>query len=64
MGINNRPHTEPWKKLDFLLNEWFAAAMPTTKLLVVSPLPSYITWFNGTYHAMLREEYKYVCEAG
>lgn len=63
VGINNHPITEPWKKLDFLLNEWFPAAMPTTKLLVVAPLPSKKMWFSQlyTYHDTLREQYECVC---
>lgn len=41
VGVNNLLPTKPWEKLDFLLNQYFATAMPTTNLVVVAPLPSY-----------------------
>lgn len=42
VGINNLLPTNPWEKLDFLLNKHLAAAMPGTKVLVVAPLPSFL----------------------
>ncbi|PRW60156.1 Platelet-activating factor isoform gamma subunit [Chlorella sorokiniana] len=41
VGINNQLPKQPAPKLDFLLNKYFPAAMPTTEVLVVAPLPSF-----------------------
>ena len=51
VGVNNLLSTKPWEKLDFLLNTYFATAMPATKILVVAPLPS----FHNTSATLTRE---------
>lgn len=41
VGVNDPLARQPAPKLDFLLNQYFATAMPQTRVLVVAPLPSY-----------------------